>query len=143
MKDLVFLTQTDTTVGFVSQDAQRLTEIKHRPPHKHYIKAVDSLRTLNTLTRIPNQHKNRVRRARKSTFILPRGTSYRVIHNPKHLALISKLSWAYTTSANPSGKPYDEQWARSMADVVIEPLTDKGTPSRIYRINKKKIQKIR
>ena len=46
----VFLTQTDTTIGFVSQDAERLTHIKQRPPHKSYIKAVNSLQTLKTFT---------------------------------------------------------------------------------------------
>ena len=143
MEDLVFLTQTDTTVGFVSQNAHRLTQIKQRPPHKHYIKAVDSLCTLSTLTRIPNQHKNRVRRARKSTFILPSGHSYRVVHDPLHLKLLSQLRWAYTTSANQSAKSYDEAWARRMADKVIEPLKGEVLPSEIYKINKQKIQKIR
>jgi len=140
---LVYLTQTDTTIGFVSQNAQKLTAIKNRPPYKHYIKAVDSLRTLNTLTRIPNQHKNRVRRARKSTFILPSGRSYRVIHDPLHLKLISQLRWAYTTSANQSAKPYDEAWARRMADKVIEPLGGEACPSKIYRLGTKVIKKIR
>ena len=142
-ESLVYLTQTDTTIGFVSQDAQKLSSIKSRPPHKHYIKAVDSLSTLVQHTRIPVRHKNRIRRAHKSTFILPNGHSYRVIHDSKHLALISKLAWAYSTSANLSDKPYDEQWARSVADVVIEPLVDKGTPSNIYKINNRSIQKTR
>ena len=140
---LVYLTQTDTTIGFVSQDAQKLSSIKKRPLHKHYIKAVDSLTTLIQHTRIPSKHKNRVRRGHKGTFILPNGHSYRVIHDPKHLSLISKLAWAYSTSANLSDKPYDEQWARSVADVVIEPLVDKGTPSNIYKINNRSIQKTR
>ena len=143
MPSKVYLTQTDTTIGFISQDADRLTAIKQRPPHKHYIKVVDSLTTLKAQTRIPTRYKNRVRRARKSTFILPNGASYRVIHDSRHLALISKLTWAYSTSANLSGHPYDEQWARSVADVVIELLTNKGTPSKIYKINNRSIQKIR
>jgi tRNA A37 threonylcarbamoyladenosine synthetase subunit TsaC/SUA5/YrdC len=68
MENLVFLTQTDTTIGFVSQNADRLSEIKQRPPHKHYIKAVDSLDTLKTFARVPQIHKNRVRRAKKNNF---------------------------------------------------------------------------
>ena len=66
MKDKVFLTQTDTTIGFVSQNAVKLTQIKQRPPHKHYIKAVNSLSTLKTFARVPQNHKNRVRRAKKN-----------------------------------------------------------------------------
>ena len=42
LKDKVFLTQTDTTIGFVSQNTDRLTAIKQRSPHKYYIKAVNS-----------------------------------------------------------------------------------------------------
>ena len=143
MSSKVYLTQTDTTVGFISQDADRLTDIKQRPPHKHYIKVVDSLATLKAQARIPTRYKNRLRRAHKSTFILPNGASYRVIHDPRHLALISNLGWAYSTSANLSSKAYDEPWARSVADVVIEPLADKGTPSKIYKINNRSIQRIR
>jgi len=144
MSSKVYLTQTDTTIGFVSQDADRLTQIKQRPPHKHYIKAVDSLSTLTSLCRVPARYKNYVRRARKSTFILPNGASYRVIRDPKHLQLVSALGgWAYTTSANLSDHPYDEQWARSVADVVIEPLKRNGVPSKIYKINNKTIKQIR
>jgi len=143
MAPKVYLTQTDTTIGFLSQDADRLTQIKQRPPHKHYIKAIDSLHTLKKHTRIPSKHKNRLRRASKSTFILPNGASYRVIHDPKHLALISKLGWAYTTSANLSDQAYDEQWARDMADKVIEPLKGNGEPSKIYKINNRRLTKIR
>ena len=52
----VFLTQTDTTIGFVSQNAQRLTAVKKRPPHKHYIIAVNSLHTLKHFARVPQIH---------------------------------------------------------------------------------------
>ena len=85
---MVFLTQTDTTIGFVSQNADRLTEIKQRPPHKHYIKALPSLQSLKTFTRVPERHKNRIRRAKRSTFIFPDGHSYRVIRETDHLQLI-------------------------------------------------------
>jgi len=143
MSHTVYLTQTDTTIGFISQDADRLTQIKQRPAYKRYIKAVDSLATLKAHARIPAKYKNRVRRGQKSTFILPDGASYRVIHDHKHLRLISGLSWAYTTSANLSNQAFDEQWARSVADEVIEPLEGNGKPSHIFKINNQSIQKIR
>jgi len=126
--NLVFLTSTDTTVGFVSQNANRLTAIKKRPPHKHYIKAVDSLCTLKGQTRIPVRHRNRVRRSRRTTFIMPNGYSYRVVHASNHLLLLSRMQWAYTTSANLSGKSYHENFAKEAADVTIYPLKNKGTP---------------
>ena len=143
LKDKVFLTQTDTTIGFVSQNADKLTSIKQRPPHKHYIKAVNSLDTLQTFTRIPTQHKNRVRRANKTTFIMPNTHSYRVIQDKHHLLLLNRLQWAYTTSANLSNEYYDEKFARENVDVVIEPLKDSMHASNIYKLGKLSLKRIR
>jgi tRNA A37 threonylcarbamoyladenosine synthetase subunit TsaC/SUA5/YrdC len=143
LKDKVFLTQTDTTIGFVSQNAEKLTAIKQRPPHKHYIKAVNSLDTLQTFTRIPTQHKNRVRRAKKTTFIMPNRHSYRVIQDKHHLLLLNRLQWAYTSSANLSNKTYDEAFAKEVADIIIEPLIEKREASTIYKLGKHSIKRIR
>ncbi len=142
-KDKVFLTQTDTTIGFVSQNADKLTAIKQRPPHKHYIKAVNSLHTLKTFTRVPSSHKSRIRRASKMTFILPNGHSYRLIRDTQHLLLLNRLQWAYTTSANLSSMPYDETFAKKSADVVIAPLKGSQEASSIYKLGKQSIQRIR
>lgn len=139
----VFLTQTDTTIGFISQNAERLTEIKQRPPHKYYIQALDSLETLKCFTRIPTRHKKRVRRAEKTTFIMPNGHSYRVIRDTHHLLLLNRLKWAYTTSANLSNAPYDETFAREKADVIVEPLTAAAEPSRIVKLGKRTKKRIR
>jgi len=139
----VFLTQTDTTIGFVSQNAERLTAIKQRPPHKFYIKAVNSLQTLKTFTRVPSSHKNRVRRAKRTTFILPNGHSYRVIKDTHHLLLLNRLNWAYTTSANLSNQPYDEDFAKEKADIIITPLKQNAQASTIYKITHSAIQRIR
>jgi tRNA A37 threonylcarbamoyladenosine synthetase subunit TsaC/SUA5/YrdC len=143
MENRVFLTQTDTTIGFVSQNADKLTQIKQRPPHKYYIKAVNSLDTLKTFTRVPQKHKNRVRRAKKTTFIMPDGDSYRVIKDKHHLLLLDRLKWAYTTSANLSNEAYDESFAREMADVIIEPIQENRQASSIYRLGKNTLRKIR
>lgn len=141
--DQVFLTQTDTTIGFVSQNADKLTQIKQRPPHKHYIKAVNSLETLQSFTRIPRRHKSRVRRAKKTTFILPNGDSYRVIKDKHHLLLLDRLKWAYTTSANLSGGDYDEKFAKEHAEVIIGPLSDVKQASKIYKLNNTTLRRIR
>jgi len=140
---LVFLTQTDTTIGFVSQNADKLTEIKQRPPHKHYIKAVNSLQTLQIFTRVPNKHKNRVRRAKKTTFIMPDKHSYRVVQDKHHLLLLARLRWAYTTSANLSNKAYDKSFAEEKADVIIEPLNESKAASHIYKLGKNNLKRIR
>ena len=143
-KSTVYLTATDTTVGFVSQSAERLDTIKGRPAHKRYITALPSLRALKRRTRIPAHHRNRVRRARRTTFILPDGRSWRIIHDPRHRRFIQRLGWAYTTSANRSGEAYDEAWAREVANVVIEPLdmTDPA-PSTILKLGRERVRRIR
>jgi len=142
-KDKVFLTQTDTTIGFVSQNADKLTLIKQRPPHKHYITAVNSLCTLQSFTRVPSLHKNRIRRSTKTTFIFPNGHSYRLIKDKHHLLLLNRLKWAYTTSANLSGLNYDENFAKKMADVIIEPLHETNQASTIYKLSKHTLIRIR
>lgn len=143
LKDKVFLTQTDTTIGFISQDADKLTEIKQRPPYKHYITAVNSQKTLQCFTRIPSTHCNRVRRSRKTTFIMPNGYSYRIIKDKHHLLLLNRLKWAYTTSANLSGSNYDEDFARRKADIVVTPLQTSKQASKIYKLGKTTLKRIR
>jgi len=143
LKDKVFLTQTDTTIGFVSQSAEKLTSVKQRSPYKHYIKAVNNLETLKSFSRVPSSHKNRVRRSSKTTFILPGGNSYRVIKDKHHLLLLDRLRWAYTTSANISGKEYDEDFAKSAADIIIEPLEGTKRASSIYKLGQYTLKRIR
>jgi len=140
---LVCLTQTDTTIGFVSQDKKKLTACKHRPPYKHYIKAVNSLKTLGHFTRVPACHKKRVRRAERTTFIMPDGNSYRLIRDRHHLLLLNRLQWFYTTSANLSGASYNETFAKEVTDIIVTPLKEKQKPSSIYRLGKTTLKRIR
>jgi tRNA A37 threonylcarbamoyladenosine synthetase subunit TsaC/SUA5/YrdC len=140
----VYLTATDTTIGFVSQDAARLDRIKGRPAGKHYITALPSLAALKRRGRVPAAHANRIRRSRRTSFVLPDGRSWRIIQDPTHRQLIRDLGWAYTSSANRSGQSFDERWARKQADVVIEPLVPRSAaPSQIYRLSHRRIRKIR
>ena len=143
IKDKVFFTQTDTTLGFISQNRKKLDAIKKRPADKKYILAIDSLATLKHFVRVPKRFKNQVRRAHKTTFIFPNGNSYRVIKDKEHLKLISRLKWAYTSSANLSNHSYDESYAREVADITIEPLDKPAKASTIYKIGLKKIKKVR
>jgi len=143
LKNNVFLTQTDTTIGFISQNPQKLSDIKKRPLSKHYIKAINSLQTLQQFTRIPQKHKKMIRRAKQTTFILPNAYSYRIIQNKHHLLLLDRLLWAYTTSANLSGQSYDETFAKRSADIQIAPLQISQKASRILKLGAKKIQRIR
>ena len=143
LQDKVFLTATDTTIGFVSQNADKLTRIKARPPHKHYIRAVDSLHTLKHFTRVPGTHKKALRRAKKTTFIMPDGNSFRVVKDPHHLLLLSRIKWAYTTSANRSGGSYVEAFAHACTDVIVAPLHEQSHASRISKLGKHRRKRIR
>ncbi len=142
-KDLVFLTATDTTIGFVSQNALKLNQIKQRPQNKLFITTLPSLEKLNELTRVPLAHAARVRRSQKTTFIMPSGNSYRVVQDTHHNLLLNRLGWAYSTSANLSGKDYDENFAHESADVIIAPLRSNGQASNLFKLGKRKIQRLR
>ncbi len=141
----IYLTQTDTTVGFLSQDYKKLNKIKKRPFNKKILIEVDSLNTLKKFSRIPKRFKKQVRRAKKTTFIYPKGESFRVVKDEKHLEFLKKFKWMYSTSANLTGQKFDKEWAISKADVVVEGKEGlfEGEASKIYKINNYKIKKIR
>ncbi len=141
----LYLAQTDTTAGFLSQDAKKLAEAKKRSSAKPFLIAVDSFATLKKFTRVPKRHKNLVRRAKKVTFVYPNNKALRVVKDRDHLTFLSKLSWAYSTSANRSGKDFDEEWARSIADVVVEDSRGlfAGRASRIVKLGKRRRGKLR
>ena len=141
----VYLAQTDTTVGFLSKDFKKLNKIKNRSINKKILKEVDSLDTLKRFVRVPNEFKKRVRRAKKTTFIYSNGDSFRVVKDKNHLEFLKKFKWMYSTSANLTGRSFDEKWARDVADVVVENKEGffEGVPSKIFKVNNYKIKKIR
>ena len=51
----------------------------------------------------------------------------------------------YSTSANLHGQTFDEQWARETADAVVEDKKGlfEGKPSKIYKLSKNKIKRVR
>ena len=141
----IYLTQTDTTVGFLSKNYKRLNQIKHRNINKKVLREVDSLTTLKMFVRVPNKFKKRVRRAKKTTFIYPSGNSFRVIKDETHLRFLKKFKWMYSTSANLSTQKFNKKWAINQADVIVENKCGffEGKASSIYKVNNFKIKKIR
>jgi len=140
----LYLTQTDTTIGFVSQDTSKIDVAKKRLDNKHYIRVVDSFETLKTFTRVPQKHKNRVRRAKLTTFIMPQGESFRVVKGTKHNLLLNRVKWLYSSSANLSGAEYNELYAKNMAEVVVSfPDGNSGEASKIYRLGHGVIKSVR
>ena len=144
MKNKLFLTQTDTTIGFVSQDASKIDRAKKRLPNKHYIRVVNSLETLKTFVRVPQEHKNRLRRAKETTFIMPNGLSFRVVKDTKHNILLNRVKWLYSSSANLSGAEYDELYAKDNVEVIVTFSSHKKkSASTIYLLGQKRMRLIR
>ncbi len=140
----VLLTQTDTTVGLLSQDASKLQTIKARASTKPFIKVYKNFHTLTKNFRVPNRQKRRVRRAKKTTFIV-KNVAFRVAKDSSYSTLLRKSLWNYSTSANESGKNFDREFCEEKADIIIEtrvPLHE-GNSSALYKINSKKRVRLR
>ncbi len=139
MDQKVFLTSTDTTIGFLSKSKDSLDKAKNRASNKYYIKAFPLLKDIPQ--RIPKKYKNLVRRAKKSTFIVNK-KSFRVVKDKRHLLLLNRLGWAYTTSANRSNEEYNYKYAFDNASIIIYPLI-KSTPSKIFKLGKNRLKRLR
>jgi tRNA A37 threonylcarbamoyladenosine synthetase subunit TsaC/SUA5/YrdC len=117
--DLVFLAQTDTTIGFLSKDKKKLQDIKKRSENKNFIKIVKNLKILKDHTRVPLKHKNMVRRSKKTTFVYSKTKAVRVNTSSRHQLFLDKFDWFYTTSANKSTQSYNEYFAKENANIIV------------------------
>ncbi len=142
---LLFLVQTETTVGFLSQDSEKLATSKQRNKKQPFIRCVDSLKTLQNFTRVPKKFRNMVRRSNKATFIYSNGEALRVVNDEEHLKFLKKLRWAYSSSANLTKKTFDEKYAKQKADIIVEDSRGffESKPSKMIKINRQKARKLR
>ena len=141
----VILAQTDTTVGFLSQNASRLSSIKARPPHKSFIQSFDSFRSFKTMGgRVPQTFKKRLRRAQHTTFVI-NNRAIRIVTEGPHHTLLQKYGWLYSTSANEKSQSFELDFAVKHSDFIVEDERGlfEGTASNIYKINSKKIRQLR
>ena len=141
----VILTQTDTTVGFLSQNADKLYEIKSRKTTKPFIKVYSNFKTLSTCgNRVPNRFKNIIRRSKKITFIV-KNQAFRVAKNSLNSNILRNSTWYYSTSANEANKNFDRIFCEDKADIIIEDKNKllENTSSSLYKINNKIRKKIR
>lgn len=144
--NFVYLVQTDTTVGFSSNDNEKLAVIKKRPKEQKILRTVDSFKTLQKYTRIPNNHKKRVRNSKNSTFIYPNNESFRVINSDSNFYnFIKKFKVLYSSSANEAKKSFDEEYTKKVSDIVV--IDKKGffedKPSDLLRLSRLKYKKLR
>lgn len=140
----VILIQTDTTAGFVSQNAAALAACKNRLPHKPFLKTFASLSDYKRTGRIPSAFKQEVRRSFKSTYIV-KGRAFRIVADGPYHRFLRPYGWLYSTSANAAGKHFDPVFAFKRSDVIVE--DERGlfedVPSHIYKLNRSKKRRIR
>ncbi|ECL2788655.1 Sua5 YciO YrdC YwlC family protein [Campylobacter coli] len=140
---MIYLAQTDTTVGFLSKNLEEINALKGRDKNRPCLITSAKFCELKSLARIPKSFKNLVRRSKKTTFIYPNNQAIRIVKECKHANFLSKNGYFYSSSANKHGKEFDEEWARSVADVVVDEIFVENTPSKIIKLHRKKLKKIR
>lgn len=141
----VFLVQTDTTVGFLSQNASKLEAIKSRPPGKPFLKVFSDLKTFASAGgRVPPGHRSTVRRAERTTFVV-NGQAFRIVKEIRHRRFLKRYGWMYSTSANQSGRPFDRNFCESRAECVIEDFRGlhERAASSIMRLGRIKTRRLR
>ena len=145
-KNLIYLTQTDTTVGFLSNDYKKLADIKKRPITQKILRVVDSFKTLKTHTRIPKKFKKQIRNSKNTTFIYPNKQSFRVVdNNSDHHKFIKKFKTLYSTSANKTGQNFNIEFALNSCDIEVlnKQEYSENNSSTILKISKSKLTKLR
>ena len=143
---LVYLVQTDTTVGFSSSSDEKLSLVKQRPLSKKILNTVDSFSTLNKNTRIPKKFRKNVRNSKKTTFIYPNGNSFRVVDKSlEFYDFINKFGILYSTSANKTSKNFEKEFAYKVAQIIVQ--DKKGffetKASNLIKLSKKRLKKLR
>ncbi len=141
----VILTQTDTTVGFLSQDEKKLQEIKSRKSSKPFIKIYKNFKeSMASGHRVPNRFKNTLRRSNGTTFII-KNRAFRVSSNSLDSQILKELSWHYSTSANETNKNFNREFCEKKADIIIENKDGlrELSSSSLYKINNIKRKKVR
>lgn len=136
----IYLTQTDTTVGLVSQNKEALREAKQREESKPFIITCAGLRELKEITRVPKKYRKIVRRAKKTTFVYPhKNIAARVVQSGAYRDFLKPFSWMYSTSANLSGKGFDAEFAANTADEIVGDIQTlkENAPSKIILLAKK------
>ena len=141
---MIYLAQTDTTVGFLSSDESELKRIKPRQD-KPFLLTTTTFKTLKSLTRVPKTHRRLVRKSQKTTFIYPSSKAIRVIKSTPHYLFLKDFDYLYSTSANKSGKSYEKQFANNIADITQEDSRGlfESNSSSLIKLSKRIKKKLR
>lgn len=139
----VILAQTDTTIGFLSKDSISINHKKGASLNKLLLKEVASLSYIPH--RIPVSMRNIVRRAKRTSFILPNKASFRVVSSGLHSEFLRGFTWLYSSSANPTKSNFSMNFAKSKSDIIV--LDKRGLfdskSSSILKLGLYNIKKVR
>lgn len=145
IKAPIILTQTDTTVGFLSHNATKLYEVKSRKSTKPFIKVYNDFQTFLTYgNRVPKKFKKEIRRSKKTTFIV-KNQAFRVANPKLNSQILRNLKWSFSTSANESNKNFDREFCENKADIIIEDKNglEEKSSSSLYKLSKTKKRRLR
>lgn len=143
---MLYLAQSDTTVGFLSRDARCINLAKGRDEFQEVLQTVASFKVLKTLSRIPKKHRNFVRRSSKSTFILANKKAARVVSKSSaHHRLVHSFGAIYSSSANMTKKAFNKEEAFHKSDIIVKDSRGffEDEASKLYKLSNSKIQRIR
>lgn len=143
LNDIIFLAQTDTTIGFLSKNKALINKAKGAKPSKELLIEFASFKDL--CYRTPTYFRAFIRRAKKTSFVLSKTKSFRVIMDSKHREFLKNVNYLYSSSANPTSKGFDSEFAIKCADIIV---TDSrglfsAKSSRILKVKGLRIKKIR
>ena len=143
---MIYLAQSDTTAGFLSHDESELNRAKNRAESQKCVITTANFLTLKNFVRVPEKYKNLVRRAKKTSFLCSNSRCVRVVKDERHAKFLQNEleGWAYSTSANAHNMGFDKEWAKSVVDKIFdEEILQENPASKIYKLGKTKIRKIR
>lgn len=138
LKKFTILAQSDTTAGFFSNNEAGLNLIKARPADQKILKEIGSFKEL---PRVPKFAKNLVKRAKKTTFIFPNSSSYRV--NSTNALL--EFGPLYSTSANRAGEGFETSFALQKCDILAIDARGiyQSTSSKMIKLSRTRALRIR
>ncbi|MBM0611328.1 Sua5 YciO YrdC YwlC family protein [Helicobacter pylori] len=141
---LVYLAQSDTTIGLLSKDSEKLNALKGRPKNQSVLIESADFSILKSLVRVPNAFKSLIRRSAKTTFIYPNSKAVRVVRG-RHGDFLKRFKTLYSTSANLTQCTYDKEIAFSLADAIVsdERGLFESASSKIFRLYKHKKVRVR
>lgn len=144
---MLYLTQTDTTAGFLSKDFKEINKAKKRALNTPCILTTALFTELLDFVRVPKAHKNLVRKAKKTSFIYPNLKAFRVVKTGKHSEFLRKFGYFYSSSANLHGKEFDEKTAKQITlengGKIIDKKLFSRPASQIFKLSRTKKRKIR